>query len=163
VILAGAALFAALCAAQPDPLGGATEPGGWLLRGWHADLNLELAIGRDVLGADDARWFGRVRAGVTRVLEPLYLSAGLIYTQGADRPAAFGAQAEVMDMGTALQLQVGAALDLDGAPAAHLALGWQVFGAEVELRWPNGPAELLVVGKLRVPVSWLVYWLVDDA
>ena len=131
----------------------AAGPNGWLERGWRADLNVDLGGGNP--WADDWIWFGRGRVGIMRVAEPTYLTLGVTaeHLWPLPQPTAIGLELEAMEMVSAIQLIGGGGLDLSANWRWHLGLGWQIFGVEVNF----SGSDRLVMGKIRIPISWFVY------
>ncbi len=130
---------------------------GWLERGWRVDLNVDFAGGNP--WADDWSWLGRGRVGLMAVHEPQYLTLGLTAERlwPLEQPYAIGLEIEAMEMVSSLQLIGGGAVDLSGGLRWHAGLGWQIFGVEIDFAGP----ERLVLGKVRIPISWLIYAATD--
>lgn len=142
---------------------GADQPGGWLKRGWRADLSADLGLYQEELALSRAGWvgFSRLRAGITRVQEPIYLTLGLTgELENTSRPA-LGLQLEWLEMSTFTHLQVGAMRDFDGEVGLMAAAGWQIVGVEWRAyRWDRSPMQLIV--KLKLPISWFIYYAVEE-
>ena len=131
---------------------------GWLERGWRWDGNIDLALGQSAKDKDELAFFGRLRGGITRVQEPVYLTLGAIADLSTATDPAFGLQFETLEMRSALQLQLGGTIDLGGTPTVHAALGWQIFAFEAQFRLDD-EVQTLFFGKLRLPISWFYYAL----
>lgn len=136
---------------------GAGGQTGWLKRGWRWDLNLDLALGKNLDAGGETLFLGRARTGATRVMEPAYLTLGATAEINTGAPPAFGLQMELLEMSSAIQLQAGGLIDTGGVPLATAAIGWQLFALEGQLRFDE-ETETLLFFKLRVPISWIYYY-----
>ena len=134
-------------------------PNGWLRREWIMDVNIDLALGQSA--KEEGAWagFGRLRLGVTRVFEPLYLSLGAIGDLNSARDPSFGVQLEALEMISGVQVQLGSSLDTRLTPAALFGLGWEIFGAEGQILFEEDQTQYLFFGKIRVPLSLIYYAL----
>jgi hypothetical protein len=134
---------------------------------WTWDLNLEGALGKRFLDDEGLGGFGRVRAGLLHIDEselssPRLSALGLTYELSDFRPATFGLQGEFLSVGAGLWAQLGAMIDTQPRPGFMGAVGWSLFGAEAQVRWEEDHGAVFgVYGKLRVPISVIVYALED--
>jgi hypothetical protein len=121
------------------------------------DLNLEGGWGRAFGDSSRPVGFGRVRGGVLWVHEPWYSSAGLFYDFSSFTPATFGVQIEQMHLTTGLWVQVGGGVDVQPRPMVMAALGWSLFGAELQYRdfgsVRDVNAGVAIYATVRIPVS----------
>src|SRR5882724_9014024 len=82
-------------------------------RVWTWDVNVDGALGKFSSDSGSSRWtgFGRVRAGVMRIHDLLYLSLGPTYEISDRQVATFGLQGEIMHLRSGLWCQGGLLLD----------------------------------------------------
>jgi hypothetical protein len=126
------------------------------IREWHWDLNVDGAFGRLFPETGSHRWtgFGRARAGVMYIHDAVHLSLGLTYEYSDRQAATFGLQAEVMHLSIGAWAQAGFLLDTQPHPGFMAAVGWSLFGHEVQGREYDGlgfsPSVYL---KIRVPIG----------
>lgn len=163
-------------AALPPPAGApapapdappATPPKGGPRSRWTWDLNLEGALGTRFLDGEGLGGFGRARAGILHIDEsdltsPQLLSLGLTYELSDFAPVTIGLQGELTSIGTGLWAQLGAVIDTQPRPGFVGAVGWSLFGAEAQVRWDEDHGSVVgLYGKLRIPISVIVYALDD--
>lgn len=126
-------------------------------RGWWWDLDLEGGGGIWLEPHNPALGMGRVRVGALYMAEPWYFTVGATYQYSNLSPAAFGVQAEVMQLWTGFWAQAGAEVNIAGQVGPNFSVGYSVFGVESETWVGDGqPARTALLLKLRVPVSWLL-------
>ena len=132
------------------------------------DLNLDGALGW-VPEREHITGFARARVGVLVFIEPLdptgsqlALSTGLTYEASDLSGATIGLQTELIHIGTGFWGQAGALVDLlVPSPGFMVAVGWSLFGVEVQRRLydvnRNGASDGLnsfgLYAKVRVPIS----------
>jgi hypothetical protein len=136
--------------------------------GWvYFDVNLEGGVGK-VLERDRSTGFGRLRAGLLTVIEPLnpqgsevFVSVGATVTASNLGPLSVGAQAEMMHLSSGFWFQGGGFVDVaTPGPGWMAAAGWSLFGVELQRRFvdagraANEPrAAWAVYGKFRLPLT----------
>lgn len=124
------------------------------IREWHWDVNLDGAFGRLYPDTGSRHWtgFGRARAGVMYIHDNVHLSLGATYEYSDRQAATFGLQAEAMHLRVGIWAQAGLLIDTQPQPGFMAAVGWSLFGLELQGREYEGlgftPALYL---KLRVP------------
>jgi len=101
-------------------------------------------------------WFGRARAGMLILHEPLLLAFGPTIELGGLVGLGVGGQLDIVDLATGMSIEAGGAFATDGAFVSHVSLGYALFGLEWQQRFGEGSAAALVF-KLRVPIGWVVY------
>lgn len=112
----------------------------------------------------DALGMGRVRVGLLYVPKwPWAFSVGVTGEVNNMPVGIFGGQAEALHLATGWWLRGGGALDHQGRPHFNAALGWSLFGAEVQgfsVGNSNDPREgVALLATVRVPVGYLIYVL----
>ena len=124
------------------------------------DLNVDGALGATLGNGSTLAGFGRVRAGVLSIHDADVLALGASYEYGSLQKFTFGVQAEYINDNSGLWVQLGALLDTQPRPGAMAAVGYALFGAEVQLRSDAATgATVAVYGKLRIPIGFLAYEL----
>ncbi len=125
-------------------------------RGWQWDLNVDLGIGNE-LNAGGLPLMARVRSGITRIQDPLFLTLSPTVDISNVTPLAFGLQAELLSIQSGLQVQLGGAVNIEATPSVHAALGWQIFAVEAQAHLTTiDEPTVIIYGKLRIPISWLI-------
>ncbi len=138
------------------------------------ELSVEGGIGayRDGPLRDASRLagFGRIRAGLLRIFEsrfdpdasPIFVSVGATYEASNLSPATLGLQTELVHVSSGLWGQFGGLVDVTRLEPGWMgALGWNVFGAEVQRRryaHDDGvvQSDWALFGKLHIPVTLLI-------
>lgn len=126
------------------------------------DLNLEGALGwvlpdtGDSWGDKRFTGFLRARAGILRIHDSWYFSAGPTFETSKLQPVTVGLQGEVMNLEAGLWAQAGALFDGGAHPGAMGAIGWSLFGVEAQYRvydkYNLGEVPA-VYFKLRIPIG----------
>lgn len=99
--------------------------------------------------------FVRGRVGLLRVDNEWHRIAGLTVEWRSPGAVGVGMQAELLHQEQGVWAQLGFTLDVTPAvrPGAMLAVGWSLLGLEAQARQGlSGPAEVVLLAKLRVPV-----------
>jgi hypothetical protein len=124
------------------------------------DLNVEGALG-STLGSEHAlTGFGRLRAGVLAFRDANVFALGATYEFSNLEKATFGVQAEYISDQSGFWVQLGALLDVQPRPGAMAAVGYALFGAEVELRsYQAIGTNVALYATLRIPIGFLAYEL----
>jgi hypothetical protein len=124
------------------------------------DLNLEGALGSTFGSGHELTGFGRARGGVLAVRDANVFALGATYEYSNFQKATFGVQGEYINDNSGFWLQLGALLDIQPRPGAMLALGYTVFGAELQVRSyePMG-VTFAAYAKIRLPIGFIAYEL----
>ena len=128
------------------------------------DLNIDGAFGRAFGDVDKPAGFARIRGGILRIREPLFLAVGATYEFSSFTPATFGVQAEAMHLSTGLWIQAGAMIDVQPKPGVMAAVGWSLLGAEIQYRSYDKYGlndTLAFYGKIRIPIS-IISWALRE-
>lgn len=127
------------------------------------DVNIDLGYGKFFGAVDRMSFTPRLRAGVLVVRDPWYWQAGLTYEWSTLSHATIGMQGDVVNIDDGYWLQAGLLLDVDRGvrPGAMGALGYKIFGVEVQARQvAGGDVVPAVFGKIRLPIGILVNGLI---
>lgn len=126
------------------------------------DLNLEGGYGRDFrAGGERDAWLARARVGALYINDRDHFMAGVTAEVHEPGSGAIGLQVEYLQLELGGWVQLGGHIDVDGHPAVVGALGWSLFGLELQHRFQRveGSEDAgFWVGflKLRVPVRHLL-------
>lgn len=126
----------------------------------HAEATWDAAVdfgGGGFATTDGAKFFGmaRVRPGVLLPHGDQFWAFGPYFEVGSRSWGTVGAQAEYLDLKSALWSQVMVFHDLEvGRPGAGIAGGWSVFGVELQQRSlsPEGNGFVALV-KVHLPLG----------
>lgn len=138
-------------------LGVLAGPESLYKRGWRGDFNLGLGLGGAIGEGEGALFVGRARGGLMRVQDPRFYTLGPTVSFHQDGGVAFGLQAESLNISTGTQLWLGAEMNLDAKPIAHVGAGLALFGLEYQAHFEGEGVSHRVFAKVRIPVSWLIY------
>ena len=114
--------------------------------GWAASLKNELPH----------HWFGRARAGMLILYEPLLAAFGPTFELGGLIGSGVGGQLDLVNISAGYSIEAGGAFAFDGAFVSHLSIGFALFGVEWQQRFGDGAAAAILF-KLRIPVGAFVY------
>jgi len=131
------------------------------------DLNLEGGGGYFWGNRSSGIGFGRVRSGVMFAGWPLTISVGATFEVNNVSMATYGAQLEFLHVASGFWAQLGPMLDARGNFGGLVSVGWSVFGIEAQVRGYDevrpsafqGDYGFALVGKLRIPVGYILYVL----
>jgi len=124
------------------------------------DVNLDGALGSTVGSEHALTGFGRLRAGLLVFRDADVFALGATYEYSNLEKATFGVQAEYISDNSGLWFQLGALLDTQPEPGAMIALGYALFGAEVQVRsYESLGVTFSGYAKLRIPIGFLAYEL----
>lgn len=103
----------------------------------------------------------RLRMGVMWVPKyPWTFSVGPTLELNSSTTPVWGAQVEVLNFGAGLWLRVGGGMDYQAHPHYNAALGWSVFGVEVN-GFSAGPYDnqmgVAILGTARIPLGFIIY------
>lgn len=141
------------------------------IAGWYKATMLDL----DLEGGGGFFWgnrtsgigFGRVRSGIMFVKLPIAVAIGATFEVNNVSMATYGAQLELLHLETGVWGQLGPTVDGHGNFGGLLSVGWSLFGIEAQVRGYDevrpsafqGGYGFALVGKLRIPVGYILYVL----
>lgn len=110
---------------------------------------------------ENAFGMGRLRAGILGVPNyPWVVSVGLTSELNSHSTFIWGGQAEVMHLASGFWLRGGLGGDYLGRPSFNTALGYSLFGIELQ-GLGSGPTHNLdtmaVMATIRIPIGFLIY------
>jgi hypothetical protein len=124
------------------------------------DVNLDGALGSTVGSEHALTGFGRLRAGLLVFRDADVFALGATYEYSNLEQATFGVQAEYISDNSGLWIQLGALLDTQPQPGAMVAVGYALFGAELQVRsYESLGVTFSGYAKLRIPIGFLAYEL----
>ena len=120
------------------------------------DVDLQLGLGHQFSPEPALAGLLGLRAGITRVAEPWFFTAGLTVQWPTPDTLAFGLQLEFSHLWSGIWLQPGVAIQTDRKVLLSATAGFSLIGVETRVSDLGAETpQIAVLARLRIPVGLL--------